>query len=287
VKTRALVLCTGNSARSQMAEGLLRSLDPMLEVESAGTAPAALVHPAALEAMAEIGIDIRAAQPKSVDRFLTEPFDFVITVCDSANETCPHFSGNVRHRVHLGFEDPAQTRGSTEEILNAFRRIRDQIRDRLGDFYQTRIRTSMLVSIRTATPRDLNDITSLLKRSNLPVEGLEDQFGDNYAVAESASRIVGSAGIEIYGDDGLLRSLAVDESMRSEGVGDALFRFVVRDVSRRGLKSLYLLTTTAAGYFERRGFTQIDRDQAPPAIKASREFAELCPSTSTAMMLGL
>jgi len=136
---RILILCTGNSARSQMAEGLMKSLDPSLDVHSAGTAPAPRVHPAAVEAMREIGIDISANYPKNVQRYLGEPFDFVITVCDHANETCPVFTGRVRRRMHIGFEDPAAATGSAEDVLAAFRKVRDQIADRLRQFYREEI----------------------------------------------------------------------------------------------------------------------------------------------------
>jgi len=136
---RILVLCTGNSARSQMAEGLLRSFDAELEVYSAGTRPAERVHPAAVRAMAEADIDIDAARPKSVEQFLGQRFDFVITVCDHANQTCPVFTGEVRRRVHIGFDDPAAVRGTDEEVLAAFRRVRDEIGARLRRFYESEI----------------------------------------------------------------------------------------------------------------------------------------------------
>jgi arsenate reductase len=131
---RILVLCTGNSARSQMAEGLLRAHDPSLEVFSAGTRPAARVHPAAVEAMREVGVDIGAAQPKNVAQFVNQAFDAVVTVCDDANETCPVFLGTVGRRRHIGFEDPARAEGGPEDVLAAFRRVRDQIAGRLADF---------------------------------------------------------------------------------------------------------------------------------------------------------
>lgn len=134
-RKRVLILCTGNSARSQMAEGLMKSFDPALDVHSAGTAPAPRVHPAAIESMREIGIDISAGYPKSVSRYLGEPFDFVITVCNHANETCPLFTGRVQRRVHIGFEDPATAVGSAEEILAAFRKVRVEIADRLRELY--------------------------------------------------------------------------------------------------------------------------------------------------------
>ncbi len=131
---RVLVLCTGNSARSQMAEGLLRAHDPSLDVCSAGTQPAARVHPAAVEAMREVGIDIAAAAPKHVEQFLDAAFDVVVTVCDDARETCPLFLGRVGRRKHIGFEDPARAQGTPEDVLAAFRRVRDQIAQRLADF---------------------------------------------------------------------------------------------------------------------------------------------------------
>lgn len=133
--TKILILCTGNSCRSQMAEGFLRSLDPTLEVCSAGTKPAAQVHPKALKVMNEIGIDLSHHTPKMVDRFLNEPFDYVITVCDHAKETCPVFTGRVRHREHLGFDDPAEATGTEEEVMAEFRRVRNEIRAVFGDFY--------------------------------------------------------------------------------------------------------------------------------------------------------
>ncbi|MEA1972284.1 MAG: arsenate reductase ArsC [Candidatus Cloacimonadota bacterium] len=122
-----LILCTGNSCRSQMAEGFLKSFDKRLKVYSAGTKPSSEVHPKAIEVMAENGIDISKNNPKSVSEFLNMSFDFVITVCDDAKESCPVFIGNVKNRIHIGFEDPADAVGSNEEILKEFRKIRDEI----------------------------------------------------------------------------------------------------------------------------------------------------------------
>ncbi|MFI5251604.1 MAG: arsenate reductase ArsC [Bacteroidota bacterium] len=134
--SKILILCTGNSCRSPMAEGILRAIDPALEVYSAGTYPAHQVHPYAVEVLHEIGIDIRDAKPKNVDRFIGQNFDFVVTVCDHAKETCPVFSGGVKHRVHMGFRDPISARGSEEDILNSFREVRDEIRARFQKFYE-------------------------------------------------------------------------------------------------------------------------------------------------------
>ncbi|MEW6511222.1 MAG: arsenate reductase ArsC [Bacteroidota bacterium] len=133
---KILVLCTGNSCRSQMAEAVLKSLDPSVEVFSAGTQPAARVHPKAVQVMNEIGISLEGATPKPVDRFLNQAFDYVITVCDNAKETCPVFTGKVAHSVHMGFDDPAGAAGTDEEILAVFRRVRDEIRDQLTRWYR-------------------------------------------------------------------------------------------------------------------------------------------------------
>ncbi len=136
---RILILCTGNSCRSQMAEGILKSLDPQLSVYSAGTQPAEQVHPLVIQVMQEIGIDLSNARPKSVSQFLNMRFDYVITVCDNARETCPMFPGQVKHFVHLGFEDPARAKGPPADVLSTFRGIRDQIRQAFTAFYNTHL----------------------------------------------------------------------------------------------------------------------------------------------------
>ncbi len=110
-----------------MAEGYIRSIAPEIEVVSAGTRPAAQVHPKAIQVMKEAGIDLSAHRPKLVDGFLGQSFDYVITVCDHAKETCPLFTGTVRHRLHFGFADPADATGTEDEILQAFRNVRDEI----------------------------------------------------------------------------------------------------------------------------------------------------------------
>ena len=136
---RVLILCTGNSCRSQMAEALLGSLDPRLEVHSAGTFPAEHVHPFAERVMQEVGIDISGARPKNVGDFLDQPFDYVITVCDDAEQNCPYFRGKVGRRLHIGFEDPAKATGTEEEVLAVFRGSRDAMKARFSRLYQQEI----------------------------------------------------------------------------------------------------------------------------------------------------
>ena len=122
-----------------MAEGILRALDPSLEVFSAGTQPAGGVHWAAVRAMAEIGIDISHAHPRHVGQFLGQAFDVVVTVCDHANEVCPVFTGHVGRRLHIGFEDPAAVTGTDQERLAAFRTVRDQIRAEFEKAFAPRV----------------------------------------------------------------------------------------------------------------------------------------------------
>ena len=129
-KIKVLFVCTHNSARSQMAEGLLRHLaDDRFEVMSAGT-EATHLRPLAVRAMDELGIDISGQESKTLERYLGETFDYVITVCDDANEACPVFPG-ARRRLHWSFEDPAQATGSEEERRRVFQSVRDQIRERI------------------------------------------------------------------------------------------------------------------------------------------------------------
>ena len=132
---KILILCTGNSCRSQMAHGFLQSLDPELRVFSGGTHPAAEVNRYAVQVMKEIGIDISHHQPCHVESYLNEPFDWVITVCDNAKESCPVFTGRVANRIHIGFEDPADAVGTDEEVLRVYRDTRDQIREAFRLFY--------------------------------------------------------------------------------------------------------------------------------------------------------
>jgi arsenate reductase len=119
-----------------MAEGFLKSFDPNLEVYSAGTHPASRVSSRAIQVMKEVGIDISQEYPKSVDQFLNDSFDYVITVCDHAKETCPAFSGKVTHRLHIGFDDPAEAFGTDEEVINEFRRVRDRIKEQFYKWHQ-------------------------------------------------------------------------------------------------------------------------------------------------------
>lgn len=139
-KIKILILCTGNSCRSQMVEGFLKSFDSDLEVYSAGTSPSTEVHQKAIQVMGELNIDISDGQPQHVDAYLDKDFDYVITVCGGANENCPLFMGKVSKQLHIGFDDPAEAKGTEDEILHEFRRIRDEIERDFNTFYKDNIK---------------------------------------------------------------------------------------------------------------------------------------------------
>jgi len=126
---KILILCTGNSCRSQMAEGIIKSFDDSFEVYSAGTKPATEVSPVAVQVMQEIGINISENYPKSTDEFVNKSFEYVITVCDNAKEICPVFTGEVKEQLHIGFDYPYEATGTLDEVLSEFRRVRDEIKE--------------------------------------------------------------------------------------------------------------------------------------------------------------
>lgn len=133
---KVLILCTGNSCRSQMGEVFMASYDKRLDVVSAGTEPSPQVHPKAIRVMADLGFDLSKHKPESVNYYLETNFDYLITVCGGAKESCPTFVGKVKNRIHIGFDDPAEAEGSEEFILSEFIRIRDEINKDFKAFYE-------------------------------------------------------------------------------------------------------------------------------------------------------
>lgn len=132
---RILILCTGNSCRSQMAHGFLQSFDPSLEVYSAGTNASGKLNPRAVEVMKAVGVDISNHTSDSVEKYLGIEWDYVITVCGGAKETCPTFLGKVKHRLHIGFDDPSDATGTPEFIQSEYNRVRDEIKKEFYEFY--------------------------------------------------------------------------------------------------------------------------------------------------------
>ena len=138
-----LILCTGNSCRSQMAHGFLQSFDPDITVRSAGTEASGKLNPKAVAVMKEAGIDISHHTSDSVDLYLGEEWDYVITVCGGANEACPAFIGKVKHRLHMGFDDPSHAVGTDEFIRSEFIRVRDEIKTGFLKFYIEQIKPQL------------------------------------------------------------------------------------------------------------------------------------------------
>ena len=140
---KILILCTGNSCRSQMAHGFMKDLDDRMEVYSAGVSPGYRVAPEAVEVMAEKGIDISRHVPHDVREYLNESFDYVITVCDHAKETCPFFSGEVMHRLHYPFPDPYHAHGGYSEVMKVYRDVRDAIEKKFTELYNDQIKATL------------------------------------------------------------------------------------------------------------------------------------------------
>jgi amino-acid N-acetyltransferase len=139
----------------------------------------------------------------------------------------------------------------------------------------------------SATREDMPEVAALLDEANLPIEGVDEQIGAGYVVARAGEGIVGVCGVEEYGPDGLLRSVAVHPSLRDRSLGCALVEDRISWAKNEGLKRLYLLTTDAEAYFVRFGFTRIEREETPATIRSSSEFSSLCPDTAVVMVLSL
>ena len=279
-----LFLCVANSARSQMAEGLARTLfGGLVRVQSAGSAPSG-VNPRAIDAMREIAIDIAGQQSKSVDAIDPGSIDAVITLC--AEEVCPVWPGSFA-RMHWPLPDPARAQpgASAATVAAQFRTTRDELRHRLWMFASTNVPDG--VALGRPTGVELAAIDALIRASGLPAEVVGDGFPDAYVVARRGAEVVGVAALEPHDRAGLLRSVAVAPGERGRGTGIALVADRLAAAWANGLTSVYLLTTTAAPLFRRFGFADTHRASAPPALLASPEFAALCPSSATCMRLEL
>ena len=282
MSSATLFLCVANSARSQMAEGLARRMfGGGARIESAGSRPGQ-VNPLAIQMMEEVGVDITGQRSKSVDEIEQRGIDRVITLC--AEEVCPVWLGPVT-RLHWPIDDPASDDPgiSREAGLIRFRRARDQILARLVGLAATELAPG--VSLEDASAGDLAAVHELVLASGLPVDGLADQFPAAYVVARRAGEVIGAAGLEAYGDAGLLRSVAVAASARGSGLGIALTANRLVRARERGMSAVWLLTTTAADFFPRLGFRPCARAEAPEPLARSLEFASACPATAICLCL--
>jgi protein-tyrosine-phosphatase/N-acetylglutamate synthase-like GNAT family acetyltransferase len=279
-----LFLCVANSARSQMAEGLARTLfGNLVRVQSAGSQPSR-VNPNAVTVMREVGIEIAGHRSKSVDEIEPASVDAVITLC--AEEVCPVWPGKFA-RTHWPLPDPASTDPDMPgpAVLARFRAARDEIRVRLSAFASTNLPDG--ITLGRPSGDELAAIEALVQTSELPAAVVRDRFPDAYTVARRGGRVVGVAALEAHGGSGLLRSVAVAPAERRRGTGIALVAERLAMAWANGIERVYLLTTTAAPLFRRFGFADVERSSAPDALAGSPEFAALCPSSATCMRLDL
>ena len=263
-----LFLCVANSARSQLAEGLARArFGERLRVQSAGSRPTR-VNPLAIEAAREIGIDLSQQRSKLVDDIDRATVDLVVTLC--TDEVCPAYLGAAR-RLHWPLPDP--------EGLDGFRRARDAIAARL-DALEPALATPAGTSIAPARADDADALAALLRACDLPLEGLGDA---EIVLARVGGELAGAAGVEVWGDHGLLRSVAVAPAHRRAHLGEALVADRIAWARARGLHTLSLLTTSADAYFARLGFSPVPRDALPRELSASTQAA--LPRCSTAIAM--
>ena len=277
-----LFLCVANSARSQMAEGLARTLfGGLVRVQSAGSQPGRL-NPDAVTALREVGIDISNQRSKSVDEIDPAGVGAVITLC--AEEVCPVWPGALA-RMHWPLPDPATTDPhlTAASMLARFRAARDEIRVRLWAFASTNLPEG--VSLGRPDGDELAAIDALVRVSGLPAEVVRDRFPDAYTVARRRGEVVGVAALEAHDRAGLLRSVAVASTERGRGTGIALVADRLAMAWASGIERVYLLTMTAAPLFRRFGFADVERASVPAGLASSPEFAALCPSSATCMRL--
>lgn len=282
--TRLLFLCVANSARSQMAEGLARTLfGNLVRVQSAGSRPTE-VNPHAIAALREVGIDITGQRSKSVDAIDPASVDAVITLC--AEEVCPIWPGTLA-RMHWPLPDPATRDPALPPavVQQRFRAVRDELRARIWAFASHNVPDG--IALGAPTGAEAGAIEALIRAGALPTEVVRDGFPDAYVVARRGGEIVGVAALEVHGRAGLLRSVAVAPGERGRGTGIALVADRLAAAAASGLASVHLLTTTAAPLFRRFGFAAADRGAAPAELVASPEFAALCPATAAYMRLDL
>lgn len=275
-----LFLCVANSARSQIAEGLGRLLfGDGLRVLSAGSEPSR-VNPYAIEVMKEIGVDLAAHHSKSVGTIDPKSVDIVVTLC--AEEVCPAFLGKAR-RLHWPIPDPAcnDPSLSREEMIARFRAARETILRKIVAL----ARTEGLPFPRPASAAEetLSAILELVSACALPTTGIREQFPSNYVVLRAGGEVIGCAGLEVHGEFGLLRSVAVSRAFRQCGFGIDLVEERLASAKEQGLAAVYLLTTTASDYFRKLGFTEAQRSNVPAAVRASDEFAAICPASAVCL----
>lgn len=269
---RVLFACVRNAGRSQMAAAWLNALaDPSIaSAVSAGTVPGSVVHPEVVDVMREVGIDLSGVVPRRLTREAAAAANLLVTM--GCGEECPFVPGLEREDWPL--EDPAG------QPIARVREIRDEIRSKVVDLLARRY--SPAPTLEPAKAFDRDAILDLLRMEGLPFEGVAGAE-ERFLVLRRAGEVIGVCGLEAHGPDALLRSLVVDPLHRGGRLGDRLLDESLARARQRGFRDLYLLTTTALGFFAARGFVACARDSAPAAIRDSWEFRTGCPATARLM----
>lgn len=274
-----LFACVHNAGRSQMAAAIFNQLaDPLLaRAISAGTAPGDHVHPEVMAVMREDGVDLSAVRPQRLTAELARQSSLLVTM--GCGESCPVVPGLERDDWLL--EDP---KGKTPERV---REIRDEIRRRVQGLLLARGWAVPLGRVvEEALPEDAPALRAFLQVAELPVDDVEIGRQD-FLLAREGERIVGSVGMEVAGEDALVRSLAVAHDRRGLGLGKRMLEAAVQRARARGIKRLYTLTITAVAFASARGFVRIPRSEVPEAIASLPQFQSLCPESAVCMRLSV
>lgn len=296
-----LFLCTGNTARSILAESILRKEGAgRFNAFSAGSQPKGQVNPFALKVLAALDYPTDGLRSKPWDEFASPGapvMDFVFTVCDSAaGEMCPIWPGQPM-TAHWGIEDPAAVAGNDIEKERAFTTAARYLKNRIVAFLNLpmdsidgmvlRRHLRRIGSAEGATQLALLPIDGgapelrvALAAEQLPVDDLAEAGRRFFRVIRGGAT-VGFAGYELHGDAALLRSIVVLPDHKGRGIGEATLRLLIEEASQAGARRGYLITLSAAPFFEKRGFTPVGRDAVPEAILATRQAASLCPASAT------
>ncbi len=280
----ALILSRASDARGQIAEGIARSLAPrQIRISSAGVAPGA-VDPLALRVLAElsvVGSDLQALTLEEVDVTGVG----AIVVLSEDDPTPAALQGVLR--VHWPLPDPAKGGGSEEERIARYRAVRNELRRRLirvfaREAIQSDAAESPTTSIGPASGGDLDAIKRLLVAALLPSG---DVGGDNqrFIVARQNGKVVGCAGLETFGEDGQLRSMAVHWTSRNSGLGTRLHGRLLFEAVQAGVRNLHVVTTTAADFFAAQGYRKVQAADVPPGVKGSEEYATFVPGGGVVM----
>jgi arsenate reductase len=271
-----LFACVHNAGRSQMAAAWFNKLADLSKARSisAGTEPGARIHPEVVAAMREVGVDLSTGVPRKLTDDIAAGVTMLVTM--GCGEACPVVPGARREDWPL--EDPKG------KPLARVRKIRDEVRDLVAALLR---REGWSDGTRPAREDDEPKVLALLAAAVLPTAGVEHHF-ESFVVAEDAAGdLAGAAGLELYGVDALLRSVVVSESRKGTGIGSNLTRRALDEARARGVCDVFLLTTTADGFFLRFGFERVARHEVPSRVQGSRELQGACPASATAMRLRL